>query len=437
MHTLKRPLHGALATVLQSRGYANLTPVQRAVLALPRDLSNIVVSSRTGSGKTIAYGLLLATTLLEDTEPVGQGPRAVVLAPTRELAAQVSSELARLYAGTGLVTTSCIGGTDPVPEIRKLRAGPDVVVASPGRLRDHLARRNILLDRAKMIVLDEADELVRRGFREDVEGILGTIASTCKTLMFTATPHREIDGMLKGLQRDRIRIDLQDDAAGSPILLDAFLVGSGEGDRALANVLRYHQPKSALVFCGRRERAAALCGWLRMRGFAAIYLSGALSQMERNRAIAALRSGSARICVATDLAARGLDLPGIDLVINAELPLNVQSMVHRSGRTGRADRPGRAVFLVTRRERGRLAVLLRKAGRTVQWRPLPGAADIFQRDLERIVADPIFEMRETAEVRALGDALLRAHGPERVASAFGKLWLSAHPTGIAGLPDPA
>jgi ATP-dependent RNA helicase DeaD len=206
-----------------------------------------------------------------------------------------------------------------------------------------------------------------------------------------------------------------------------MFVARRDRENALINVLRYYHPRSALVFCGRRDRAAALCLWLQGRGFAATQLSGALDQAARNAAVAALRTGRVSVCVATDLAARGLDVPLLELVVHADVPGSVETLVHRSGRTGRAGRSGRAVFLVSGSERGRLAELMRRAGRPVLWRPVPRPADVFSRDLVRIVGDPVFQEAATERDLALADALMRVYGPDRIAVACGRLWFSAQP----------
>ena len=340
--------HPALLRALEQRGYTEPTPVQAAVLAADATGRDLLVSAQTGSGKTVAFGLAMAPTLLGDALAMPAGPpRALVVAPTRELAMQVQRELAWLYAPTAAAIVTCVGGMDMRREERMLAHGAAIVVGTPGRLRDHLERGNLELDGIAAVVLDEADEMLDMGFREDLEALLDATPPTRRTLLFSATLPRMILALAKRYTRDAVRIaTTEGDAPHGDIEYRAIAIAPRERDHAVVNLLRHHDVRGALVFCATREGVSHLAANLNERGFAVVALSGELSQAERTRALTALRDGRARACVATDVAARGLDLPDLGLVIHADLPQNAEVLLHRSGRTGRAGKKGIAVVLV-------------------------------------------------------------------------------------------
>jgi ATP-dependent RNA helicase DeaD len=412
MDTCRGLVPEALARRLAARGYRTLTPVQRAVLlADPR--ADLLVSAPTGSGKTVAFGLALAPHL----DGVG-GPRALVVTPTRELAMQVRAELAGLYARVG----ACTGGSGVEAERAALAAGLDVVVGSPGRLRDHIARGSLATGDIAAVVLDEADVMLDLGFRDDLEAILAALPATRRTLMFSATLTPAAEALAQRFQRDALRLDL---GAGADVAYQAVAVAPGDREAAIANLLLLHEARGALVFCGRREAVGELAGRLVRRGFAVVTLSGVLSQLRRNAALAAMREGRARVCVATDLAARGIDLPGLELVLHADLPASPELLLHRSGRTGRAGRPGLAVLIVPLSQRRRAEALIAGAGVAVDWTPPPDRAEVLARELERMLADPA--LAPGPDEAGVAGRLLAAHGPERVAAAFGRLWAAGRP----------
>jgi ATP-dependent RNA helicase DeaD len=340
--------HPALDRALSERGYAEPTPVQARVLEAP-DNRDLLVSAQTGSGKTVAFGLALAPTLLDLAERFGEAgaPSALVIAPTRELALQVTGELTWLYAGTGATILSCVGGMDPRTERRALQRGGHIVVGTPGRLRDHLERGALDLSALRAVVLDEADEMLDMGFQEDLTVLLEAAPADRRTLLFSATLPREIVRLASAYQRDALRIDTVDrDAPHGDIEYRAIRVLPSQVDLAVVNLLRFYEAPGALVFANTRERVKHLTATLRERGFSVVGLSGELTQDLRSEALQALRGGHARVCVATDVAARGLDLPDLGLVIHAEVPANVEGLLHRSGRTGRS-RPRAATSVAT------------------------------------------------------------------------------------------
>ena len=421
--------HPALSRALEARGYREPTPVQAAVLEAAAD-RDLLVSAQTGSGKTVAFGLAAAPPLLGAAARFGQAgaPLALVIAPTRELAMQVSVELGWLYADAGARVETCVGGMDARREQRALAAGTHIVVGTPGRLRDHIERGNLDLTALRVVVLDEADEMLDLGFREDLEEILDSTPTERRTLLFSATIDKNIAGLARRYQKDSVRIDTtRRDEAHGDIEYRAVRVAPNEVETAVVNLLRYFESPGALIFCATRERVRHLYGALRERGFAAVQLSGELSQKERADALQALRDGHARACVATDVAARGLDLPDLGLVIHADLPTNTAGLLHRSGRTGRAGRKGVSVVVVPYTKRRQAERLLASANLEAEWSGPPSADEIRARDQVRLLEDPILTEAASEEDLTLARRILSGSTPEAVAAALIRLHRSRLP----------
>jgi len=413
--------HPALERALAAQGYAEPTPVQAAVLAADAADRDLLVSAQTGSGKTVAFGLAAAPTLLGEAETFGQAaePLALVIAPTRELAMQVNRELGWLYAEAKAAVINCVGGMDARREQRALNYGAHIVVGTPGRLRDHIERGHLDLSKLKVAVLDEADEMLDMGFREDLEFILDAAPPERRTLLFSATLARDIVELAKRYQNDALRIDtIARDEPHRDIEYRAVRVAPNEVEHAVVNLLRFFEAPGALVFANTRESVRSLHAKLRERGFAVVGLSGELSQRERADALQALRDGHARVCVATDVAARGLDLPDLGLVIHAELPINKATLLHRSGRTGRAGKKGVSALVVPYTRRRKAEQLLYAAGVDAEWGGAPSADSIRERDQERLLEDPIFSEASTEEDIALAEAMLAKRTPVEIAAAL-------------------
>ena len=420
------PVNPALARALVARDYLEPTPVQSAVLRPDTDGRDLVVSAQTGSGKTVAYGLAFAPTLLDEAEtfPARSGaPLALIIAPTRELAMQVHAELSWLYADAGARIVSCVGGMDARGERRLLANGCHIVVGTPGRLRDHMERGGLDVSVLKVVVLDEADEMLDLGFREDLEFMLDATPKERRTLLFSATIPREIADLAKRYQRDAMRIDtLVRNQAHEDIEYKAVRIGASDIERAVVNVLRFFDARATLVFCATRDGVRQLHASLQKRGFDAVALSGELSQEERTYALQSLRDGRSRICVATDVAARGLDLPDLGLVIHADLPTNKETLTHRSGRTGRAGKKGICVLLVPHPKRRRAELLLASANIRAAWSGPPTAGEIRVLDQERLLADPILAEPASEEDLELGRTLLAGSSAEGIAAALIRLY---------------
>ncbi len=413
--------HPALARALAARDYTVPTAVQLAVLAPEAGQRDLLVSAQTGSGKTVAFGLAFAPTLLGEAERFERAatPLALIIAPTRELAMQVQRELAWLYAGTGAAVITCVGGMDVRAEARQLGIGAHIVIGTPGRLRDHLERRRLDLGKLKSIVLDEADEMLDLGFREDLEFILEATPASRQTLLFSATLPREIETLAKRYQRDAVRIEtIRRDEQHADIEYRAVRVAPNDVEHAVVNVLRFHEMRATLVFCATREAVRRMHARLAERGFSAVALSGELAQHERTQALQALRDGRARILVATDVAARGLDLPDLGLVIHADLPHDRESLLHRSGRTGRAGRKGLCTLIVPYNKRRKVEGLLAAARIKATWGAAPTADEIRARDQQRLLEDAIFTDAPTEEELVLARTLTTAKAADEIALAL-------------------
>ncbi|MDB9703680.1 DEAD/DEAH box helicase [Rhodospirillales bacterium] len=410
-----------LAQALNKRGYTTLTPVQQAIIAPKLKDADTLVSAQTGSGKTVAFGMAIAPTLLGDTEQFSQtpSPLALVVAPTRELALQVKRELEWLYEMTGAAFASCVGGMDMREERRALQRGAHIVVGTPGRLRDHIERGSFNTTRLKAVVLDEADEMLDLGFRDDLEHILDSSPKDRRTLMFSATVPRSIETLAKRYQRDAVRVET---AAGQKQHLDieyrALTVAPNDEENAIVNVLRYFDAKNALVFCSTRAAVNRITSRFNNRGFSVVALSGELSQNERTHALQAMRDGRARVCIATDVAARGIDLPNLELVIHADIPKNREILLHRSGRTGRAGRKGVCALIVPHNARKRTVRLLSGANIDAVWANPPTAEDVMAKDHERLLSDPSLTEPLSDIEKTFAEELLSRHSAEHVAAAF-------------------
>ncbi len=426
---LPAPVEAALA----SRGYETATPVQAEVLRPEAAGRDLVVSAQTGSGKTVAFGLAMVPEVLDAEGRIGfaPAPRALVVTPTRELALQVSRELEWLYGQTGARVATCVGGMNPSAERKMLGSGPAIVVGTPGRLRDHFERGALDLSALAVAVLDEADEMLDMGFREELEAILDGTPDTRRTLLFSATMPRPIEALARRYQTDALRIaTISEGGRGhGDIAYQAVTVSPPEIENAVVNLLRFHEAETAILFCATREKVRHLHATLQERGFAVVALSGEHSQSERNHALQALRDGRVRVCVATDVAARGIDLPTLSLVVHVELPRDAETLQHRSGRTGRAGRKGVAVLVVPFPARRRVEAMLGRAGITAEWQDVPDREAIAQRDRERLLGKLLAPTEFDEADRELARQLLAERSPEDIAA----MLVHAH---RARLPEP-
>ncbi|MGK3960806.1 DEAD/DEAH box helicase [Sorangium sp. So ce118] len=423
LDALPAPLAGALAR----RGFTSLTPVQQAVLAPDLAGRDLRVSSQTGSGKTVAIGLALAPRLervLAERAPAAApdgaprttaAPAAVIIVPTRELAAQIAAELSWLLSALGARVACVTGGTSFGAEARSLRRDPLVIAGTPGRLLDHLERGTIDPRGVLALVLDEADQMLDLGFREELEAIAGRMPEDRQTHLVSATFSREVRALADRFQRDAVSVEgTRPGAANVDIAHVAHLVLPAERDAAIVNLLLLAPGERTLVFVRTREGAAELADKLSSLGLPAGALSGDLEQRERTRTLDAFRSGAITTLVATDVAARGIDVPEVGRVIHADPPGDPEIFTHRSGRTGRAGRKGTSVLLVAPFAREHALRLLRRARVEATFRPVPSPDDVLRAADERLAAELAAVRRHDAGAAggasAVGDGAVGAVG---------------------------
>ncbi|MBS7699985.1 MULTISPECIES: DEAD/DEAH box helicase [unclassified Chelatococcus] len=429
-NALPTTIHPALASALETRGYSQLTPVQMVMATGGHGDADLLVSAQTGSGKTVAFGIAIASTVLGNDRHFGPAgrPLGLIIAPTRELAIQVQRELDWLYGATRIQTATCVGGMDMRIERRALERGAHLVVGTPGRLRDHITKGVLDLGALRVVVLDEADEMLDLGFRDDLEFILGAAPEQRRTLLFSATVPRGIAELAKTFQKNAVRVAATASTEQhSDIDYQVVLVRRDEREHAVINTLLDSDSASALVFCHTREAVRHLTARLANRGFSVVSLSGDMAQSERSSALQAMRDGRAHVCVATDVAARGIDLPNLDLVIHADVPSNPATLLHRSGRTGRAGRKGVCVLIVPENRRGAAQRVLALARLTATTRAAPGITEIEARYRRQILDTALSAAVPDGADAAFVTELLAKVPPERIAAAFLRQQLAARP----------
>ncbi len=370
-------LHASLTETLAGLGYSEPTPVQRAAIPAVLGGADLLVSSQTGSGKTAAF-MLPALQRLLGAEPIGaphgRCPRVLVLAPTRELALQVQKATHAYGRGQRLRTACLVGGMPMGLQLKQLERRCDVVIATPGRLKDHLGRGSIDLARLELLVLDEADRMLDMGFQEDIDAIVARTPATRQTLLFSATLEGVVGRLARRVTRAPQRIDIARPAARETKIDQSALFADDmrHKTRLLDALLRDTALTQALVFTATKRSAESLSGALREKGFEVGALHGDMRQRERNHTLQRLRDGRMRVLVATDVAARGIDVAGISHVINFDAPRQAEDYVHRIGRTGRAGRTGIAVTLLGHDERHLMRSIERFTGSTLRVATIPG-----------------------------------------------------------------
>ncbi|MBK8215522.1 MAG: DEAD/DEAH box helicase [Myxococcales bacterium] len=373
---------------LVARGFADLTLVQKAVLEASVEGVDLRVSSQTGSGKTVALGLVLAKLFLSEGLTPGKIPFGIVIAPTRELAAQVAGELSWLFEGVSARVVVVTGGTSGGAERRELSRGATIVVGTPGRLLDHLRRGSLDATAVRAVVLDEADRMLDMGFTEDLEAILDAVPEGRRTHMVSATFPREVLRLADTYQSNVVDVEgTRRGDANADITHVVHIVPSADRPAAMINVLLSAPDEATLAFTKTREGASELAAFLVRAGFSASALTGDMEQSERTRALESFRSGRTRILAATDVAARGIDLPDVTRVIHADPPGDPESYTHRSGRTGRAGRKGTSVMFVPPAEKEKVRRLLRRAGIYANLLPIPSSESVREAQAERLVAE--------------------------------------------------
>ncbi|MGH3907279.1 MAG: DEAD/DEAH box helicase [Pseudonocardiaceae bacterium] len=363
-------------------GYEEPTPIQRAAIPPLLKGSDLLGQAATGTGKTAAFAL----PALQLIKSGGADPTVLVLVPTRELAVQVSEAVHRYGRELGARVQPIYGGQPIGRQLRALAAGVDVVVATPGRALDHISRGTLRLDRLTMVVLDEADEMLDMGFAEDIEAILRETPEDRQTVLFSATIPRRIADMARRHLRDPVRIQLgrEETTEGETprVRQSAYVVPRAHKPAALGRVLDVEAPTAAIVFCRTRDEVDRLTESLNGRGYRAEALHGGMGQEQRDRVMGRLRSGTADLLIATDVAARGLDIEQLTHVVNYDVPSAPESYVHRVGRVGRAGREGVAITLAEPREHRMLKTIERVIKQRIVVQKVPSVADLHARRLE-------------------------------------------------------
>ena len=344
-------LDSSLLNNLTQLGYTEPTQVQREAIPAALAGGDLLVSSQTGSGKTAAFVLPGLQRLRTAATRPGKGPRMLVLTPTRELAMQVQKAIHGYCRGQNLMTTLLVGGMPFGAQLAQVRKNVDVAIATPGRLKDHLDRGSMDLNRVELLVLDEADRMLDMGFQEEIDAILVRAPKERQTLLFSATLHGVVGRLAARVTRNPVRVEVQKKNEIKPDITQHALIADNHEHKGLMldSLLREVEVDQALVFTATKRSAAELTQSLVMKGFTAGALHGDMHQKERTRTLNRVRDRSVRVLVATDVAARGIDVPGINLVVNYDAPRMAEDYVHRIGRTGRAGRAGIAVTFLGHR----------------------------------------------------------------------------------------
>ncbi len=432
-------LDARLLAALADLGYEEPTPIQREaipVLVAGRDL---VGQAATGTGKTAAFALPILGALGAARAGAGRGPRALVLVPTRELAVQVAEALHRYGRGLGVTVLPVYGGQAISQQLRALQRGVDVVVATPGRAVDHMRRGSLALADVATVVLDEADEMLDMGFADDLETILAATPAARQTVLFSATLAPRVAELARRHLREPVTIEIQRESAvageAPRVPQVAYLVQRAHKLNALGRILDMEPPGSAIVFCRTRTEVDQLTEALNARGYRAEALHGGLSQEQRDRVMRRFRDETTDLLVATDVAARGLDIEHVSHVVNYDVPASPEDYVHRIGRTGRAGRAGMAITLAEPRERRLLRNIEHFTRQRIEPATVPTVADLRARQmhLTRAAVEEALAAGEYDRFRVLVEALADGHDALDIAAAALQL---AH-AALAGADDAA
>ena len=434
-----------ILSALAALGYEEPTPIQQQAippLVAGRDLLG---EAATGTGKTAAFALPILQRFV--AEGAGGHPMALVLVPTRELAMQVAEAVHRYGKALGVRVLPVYGGQPIGRQLHAMRAGVDVVIATPGRALDHLRRGSLALERVRVVVLDEADEMLDMGFAEDIEAVLAQAPAQRQTVLFSATMPPRIEAIAKRNQRDplRIRIAKPPAKAGEVprVRQQAYLLARSGKMEALGRIIDLESPAAAIVFCRTRTEVDELTETLKARGYAAEALHGGMTQDERDKVMRRLRAGAAELLVATDVAARGLDVERLTHVVNYDLPNSPEAYVHRVGRVGRAGREGVAITLVEPREQFQLRNIERITRRKIQVASVPTVADLRARRLEitQTALREALAAGDSDHFRVVVDALSAEYDAVQIAMAAVRLYHEAtageRPDGEPPAPQPA
>ncbi|GGF91624.1 DEAD/DEAH box helicase [Paenibacillus aceti] len=376
-------------------GFEEATPIQVKSIPIAMQGRDMIGQAQTGTGKTAAFGLPLINKIPRDEEHIV----ALIMTPTRELAIQVAEEIGKLARFKGTRSLAIYGGQDIVRQIRALKRKPQIIIGTPGRLLDHINRKTIKLDDVKTVVLDEADEMLDMGFMEDIQSILKLVPEERQTMLFSATMPVNIQKLAQRFLKNPEQVSVIPKQVSAPLIEQAYVeVNERQKFDALSRLLDMESPELAIVFGRTKRRVDELSEALQKRGYSADGLHGDLSQNQRDNVMRKFRDGSIDVLVATDVAARGLDVSGVTHVVNFDLPQDPESYVHRIGRTGRAGKEGKAWSFVTPREIDHLHFIERITRHKIARKPLPTLAEAIE-GKQRIAAERILEIVEEGELR--------------------------------------
>jgi ATP-dependent RNA helicase DeaD len=425
-------LRPELLKALSALGYEEPTPIQQEAIRPLVEGRDLLGQAATGTGKTAAFALPLLQQLSDDRSGA---PSGLVLVPTRELAVQVSQALHRYGRGISARVVPIYGGQPITRQLGALTRGVDIVVATPGRALDHIARRSLKLDQLRTVVLDEADEMLDMGFADDLDAIFEATPETRQTVLFSATLPPKIASMARKRLREpeRITIDREPASGDAPLVRQsAYVVARAYKPQALGRVLDVESPAAAIVFCRTRAEVDQLSETLNGRGYRAEALHGGMTQDQRDRVMSRLRNEISDLIVATDVAARGLDIDQLTHVVNYDVPSDPDSYTHRIGRVGRAGREGVAITLAEPREHRMLKTIERVTGQKITIEKLPTVADLRARRLEltrSAIEESLVEATDLERFRVVVDALVGEHDVVEIALAAIKLAHEASGTG--------
>ena len=416
-----------IVDALTALGYEEPTPIQRETIPPLIGGRDLLGQAATGTGKTAAFALPILQRIVNEGK--GEGPTALVLVPTRELAMQVSEAVHRYGKALGVRVLPVYGGQPIGRQLHAMRAGVDVVIATPGRALDHLRRGSLEMKAIKVVVLDEADEMLDMGFAEDIEAVLAAAPPERQTVLFSATMPPRIEAIAKRNQRDpmRIRIAKAPPKAGevAKVRQQVYMVKREGKLTALCRVIDLEAPQAAIVFCRSRIEVDELAETLNARGYQAEGLHGGLSQEQRDRVMKRLRAGTTQLLIATDVAARGLDVEHLTHVVNYDLPSAAESYVHRIGRVGRAGREGVAITFVEPREQHLLRNIERLLKHKLEIAKVPTVADLKARRLELTRAalqEALLDEGANEHYRVVVDSLSDDHDPMDIAMAAVRMY---------------
>lgn len=405
---------------LEEMGFEEATPIQAETIPHGLNGKDIIGQAQTGTGKTAAFGIPMIEQFETDVKHV----QGLVVAPTRELAIQVAAEINRLGKFKRIRALAIYGGQEMGRQIRALKDRPQIVVATPGRLLDHLKRRTIRLDEIKTVVLDEADEMLNMGFIDDIKEILRLVPEERQTLLFSATMPKEIREIATTLMKTPVEIKIKAKEMTVENIDQIFMeVPERQKFDTLSNHLDIHSPKLAIVFARTKKRVDEITDGLQVRGFRAEGIHGDLSQAKRMNVLRKFKDERIEILVATDVAARGLDISGVTHVYNFDIPQDPESYVHRIGRTGRAGRTGEAISFVTPREIPHLR-LIEKVTKSKMKRAIPPTTQDAERGMQQVAAEQLIKTLEEnnlTDYKETASNLLEDHDSIRLVAAALKL----------------